>query len=170
MKTLRCVLFTLLTTCVTVAPVAAEESPLYAGLRVGSLSTDFPGFEDTAAIGLMFGYDLHTDPNGTLAVEAEITRTITDGDVSGGDGWDARGVGAYAAYRTAGDVYVKAKAGYLDQSINQGGGRTLNADDAGFAYGAGGGWRINSKAGLELEYTSMSDDLSFLSLAYVTHF
>lgn len=170
MRTLRCALFTLLTTFVVAAPVVAEESPLYAGLRVGSLSADLPGLEDTAAIALTFGYDVRTDPNGALAVEAEISRTITDGDISGGGGWDARTAGAYAAYRTAGAVYVKAKAGYLDQSINQSGGSTLNADDAGFTYGAGGGWRINSKAGLELEYTSMSDDLRFLSLAYVTHF
>lgn len=166
----RRILATFLTTCTMVAPAAAQKSPLYAGLRVGDLSADFSGFEDTTAIGLMLGYDLHSDSNGALTLETEFTKTVSDGNIRGDGGWDARALGAYAAYRTAGNVYIKAKAGYLDPTIDHSSRRQLNADDAGFAYGAGGGWRVNGKAALEVEYTSMSDDLSFVSLAYVTHF
>lgn len=170
MKALRSMLATFLTTCAMIAPAAAQESPLYAGLRVGNLSADFPGFEDTTAICLVLGYDLHSDSSGALALESEFTKTVSDGDIRGDGGWDAHTLGAYAAYRTAGNVYVKAKAGYLDPTINHSSGRLPNADDAGFSYGAGGGWRLNGKAALEVEYTSLSDDLAFVSLAYVTHF
>jgi Outer membrane protein beta-barrel domain len=153
-----------------VTPAAAEESALYGGLALGKLSADFSRFEDTSNIGAILGYDLYRDPNGSLALEAEFTTTLTDGDIRGGGGWDARTVGAYGAYRTAGKVFLKVKAGILDQHIGASGGGPLNANDTGFSYGAGVGARLNSKAALEVEYTGLSDHLGLISLAYVTHF
>lgn len=161
-------IITLLTACL-VTPVSAQESPLYTGLQVGRLTADFPGFGDATSLGIMLGYDLHRDENGALALETGFTTTIVDGDISGGGGWDADAIAAYGAFRTAGNIYIKAKAGLLKQDIERSGG-PLNARDSGLTYGAGVGWRVNSKAGLEIEYTLMSDDLSCLSLTYVTHF
>lgn len=153
-----------------ITPAAAEESALYGGLAVGKLSADFSRFEDTSGVGAILGYDLYQDPNGNLALETEFTTTLTDGDIRGGGGWDAHTVGAYAAYRTAGNVFLKVRAGILDQHVGASGGGPVNANDTGFSYGAGVGARLNSKAALEVEYTSLSNDLGFISLAYVTHF
>jgi outer membrane immunogenic protein len=153
-----------------VAPAAAEESSLYGGLAIGKLSADFSRFEDTSSIGATLGYDLYQDPNGSLALETEFTTTLADGDIRGVGGWDARTIAAYAAYRTAGNVYLKVRAGILNQNISASGGGPLNPDDTGFSYGAGVGARLNSKAALEVEFTGLSDDLDFISLAYVTHF
>lgn len=152
------------------APAAAQESPFYIGVKVGSLSADFPGFQDANNLGVVFGSDLHKDSSGSLALEAEYTRTIGDGNISGDGGWDAHTFAAYGAYRTAGGVYVKAKAGFLDQHVDRSGPGPGQGNDSGIAFGAGVGWRLNSKAALEVGYTIMSNDLSFLSLGYSTHF
>lgn len=156
-------------TCLA-APAGADESALYGGLRFGTIAADLPNFGDTTGLGVTLGYDIHADANGTLALETDYSTTVADGDAGAGGGWDADSIAAYGAYRTAGDVYVKAKAGFLEQDINRSGGGQPSFDDTGFAYGAGVGWRYNSKAALEVEYTSMSDELSFFSFAYVTHF
>lgn len=151
------------------APAVAEESPLYGGLRIGTLDADFAGSGKATNVGIVFGYDIDRDRRGTLAIEAEATATLADGSVPGGGNWDADTIAASAAYRTAGSAYVKAKVGFLRQDVHRSGG-PLNADDSGIAIGAGGGVRLNSKAMLEIEYTLMSDDLSYVSLGYMTHF
>jgi opacity protein-like surface antigen len=159
----------LLAVCV-VAPAVAQQSPLFLGLKVGTLDADLSGFRNTEAAGVMLGYDLHADLDGALALETEFTTTITDGKIGGG-GWDADTIAAYVAYRTAQSVYVKAKVGILRRDMNRSGGSGANnGTDSDFAYGAGVGWRINGKAALEIEYALLSGDLSFLSLAYVNHF
>lgn len=162
-------LFVVTAACL-VTPAAAQESALYGGLALGKLSADFSRFEDTSSIGAILGYDFYQDPNGSLALEAEFTTTLTDGDIRGGGGWDARTIGTYAAYRTAGNVFLKVRAGILDQHVNASGAGPLNSNDTKFSYGAGVGAHLNSKAALEVEYTGLSDNLGFISLAYVTHF
>ncbi|HEX9812608.1 MAG TPA: outer membrane beta-barrel protein [Burkholderiales bacterium] len=151
------------------APATAEESPLYGGLRIGSVAADFAGFGKATNLGIVLGDDLSRDQDGALALETEFTTTLSDGSVAGGGKWDADTIAAYAAYRTAGSAFVKAKLGFLHQDIDRSGG-PVNADDSGIAYGAGVGVRLSGKATLEVEYTRMSSDLGFLSLAYLTHF
>ena len=133
----------LLSLC-AVAPAVAQESLLYLGLKAGTLGADFSGFKNTTGVGVMLGYDLHQDPNGTLALETEFITATGDGHIDGGGRWDADTIAAYAAYRTAGSVYIKAKIGILRQDINRtGGSGAINGSDSGFAYGAGVGWRVN---------------------------
>lgn len=148
-------------------------SPLYFGAEVGMLDADIGGFDDAINAGLIVGYDLFSDSRGALSVEGEFTTTLSDGDITGGGEWDAETLAAYAAFRTAGELYVKAKAGFLDQDIKRAGGAgatITNGDDSGFAFGVGGGWQLKRDAAFELEYTVMSDELTFLSLGYVTRF
>lgn len=163
-----------LVACSTYASAAfAQESPFYVGAKVGSMDADFSGFDRAINVGIFVGYDLMRDNRGALSVEGDFTTTISDGDISGGGEWDADTLAAYAAYRTAGDVYLKVKAGYLNQDIKGTGAGAANishADDSGFSYGAGAGWRLNHKSGFEIEYTVASDQLTFISLNYLTRF
>jgi outer membrane immunogenic protein len=173
--TKRLVFATALAGCLAApAAMAQGTSPLHFGAKVGVLDPDIGGFDDALNLGVQVGYDLFSDSRGTLSVEGEFTTTLSDGDVAGGGEWDADTLAAYGAFRTAGDVYLKAKAGFLDQDIKRAGGSggavITNGDDSGFAFGVGGGWRTNRNAAFELEYTVMSDELTFLSLGYVTRF
>lgn len=154
---------------------AAQENPLYFGLKAGQMDLDASGFDNSSNFGLMLGYDLYRDANGALAVEAEYTHDISKGDVnvSGvGGNWKIETLAGYGAYRTAGPVYLKAKAGYLREDISVSGisGNTVSGKDSGFSFGAGVGYHFNSKTGIELEYTVIEEDVNFLSIGYFTHF
>src|SRR5581483_811433 len=142
------------------AGATAQENPMYFGVKAGQVDSS------------RGGYDLHRDANGAFAIEGEYTHDISQGDVSvsGVNGrWKIETLAAYGAYRTGGDVYLKAKAGWLSEDINvsgTGGGKK----DSDFSYGAGVGFHFNRKTGLELEYTVLENDFNFLSIGYFTHF
>lgn len=151
----------------------AQDAPFYLGVKIGSMDADFSGFDRAVNLGVNAGYELLRDTRGALAIEGEYTTTASDGDISGGGEWDADTLAIYAAYRTAGDLYVKGKAGYLNQDIKgtgAGAARITSGDDSGFSYGIGAGWRMDRKSSFEIEYTATSDELTFISLGYITRF
>lgn len=151
----------------------AQQNPLYFTGKVGVMDADISGFDNAMNIGVTVGYDLYTDPmGGIVSAEGELTTTISDGDVTGGGDWDADTLAVFGTYRSAGDLYFKGKLGYLDQDIKQAGSTAAipNADGSGFAYGLGGGWRMDRASSLELEYTVASDELTFISVGYKRHF
>lgn len=154
------------------AGAAAQENPMYFGIKAGQVDSSRDGYDPASNFGLLLGYDLHRDANGAFAIEGEYTHNISQGDVSvsGVNGrWKIETLAAYGAYRTGGDVYLKAKAGWLSEDINvsgTGGGKK----DSDFSYGAGVGFHFNRKTGLELEYTVLENDFNFLSIGYFTHF
>lgn len=155
------------------AAASAQDAPFYLGVKVGSMDADFSGFDRAVNVGLNIGYELLRDTRGALAIEGEYTTTASDGDISGGGEWDADTLAVYAAYRTAGDLYVKGKAGYLNQDVKGTGGGASNitsGDESGFSYGIGAGWRLDRKSALEIEYTVASDELKFISLGYIARF
>jgi opacity protein-like surface antigen len=154
-------------------PVAyAQQNPIYFGVKLGQMDADVAGFDDATNFGLLFGYTLLRDEIGALAIEGEYTRALSEGDVAGGGEWEVETLAAYAAYRTADTVFLKAKAGLLREEIKVSGvfAAPISGKDSGISFGAGVGYRINRKVGLELEYTVIEDDISFLSLGYFTHF
>ena len=147
---------------------AQSVSPWYLGLKVGWMELDAPSTDDATNLGLYGGYTLMEDTNGQFAVEAEYTRSISDGEV-GSAGWDIETISAFGAYRTAGPWFLKLKAGWTDIDLSTGsGGRSINDSD--FSFGAGGGVRLSNKAAFELEYTVIEDDVNFFSIGYLTHF
>lgn len=174
MKKLFCILLGLLAGGVFISNAAAQQpSPFYLGAKAIIVDPDFSGFDEAFNIGVVGGYDLYTTPRLILSVEGEFTTTLSDGDISGGGEWDVDTLAVYGVLRTPGEFYVKAKAGFLDQDIKAAGTGVIlpgSADDSGFAYGVGGGWRMNRSAALEIEYTAASDDLSFFSVDYVFRF
>lgn len=153
----------------------AEDNPVYFGIKAGVMKADVGGFDPSNNFGFLLGYDVYRDVNGTLSIEGEYTRKLSEGDVNIGGArgdWKIETLAAYGAYRTAGELYLKAKAGYLREDVNVSGvGNTsVSGKDSGLSYGAGVGYRFNRKTGLELEYTIVESDISFLSLGYFTHF
>src|SRR5687768_7671536 len=146
----------------------AQQNPLYFSGKVGIMDADISGFDNAMNIGVVAGYDLYVDQMmGTFSVEGEFTTTLSDGDITGGGDWDVDTLAVFGTYRSPGDLYFKGKLGYLDQDIKRVGGTTTtipNADSSDFAYGVGGGWRLDRASSLELEYTVASDELTFISI------
>lgn len=153
------------------APAQAQENPVYFGLKAGQMDADQGGFDAASNIGVIFGYAMVRDVRGAFALEGEYTLNLSKGDIAGGGDWKVETLAVYGAYRTADTVYLKAKAGALRQDVRcRGSSRDICGKDSGLSLGAGVGWRLNRKIGLELEYTMIEEDIGFLSLGYFTHF
>lgn len=153
---------------------ASQENPLYLGIKIGQMDIDQSGFDTSINFGLLVGYDILRDANGAFSIEAEYTRDISEGDVDiggvNGD-WHIETLAAYGAYRTAGPVYLKARAGYLREDVSVSGINSgVAGKDSGLSYGAGVGYYLNRKSGIEFEYTAIEHDINFFSLGYFTHF
>lgn len=159
-----------LTGLLAYGPAGAQQpgNPLYVGAKIGLMDPDRG--DEATNLGVLAGYTLVEDSNGAFAVEGEYTRTFDDGEIAGAD-WDIETLAAYLAYRTAGDVFLKAKAGYgwWDVNVDRFATR-FEDDDWDFTFGAGVGFRFSRKAGLEVEYTVVQEDIDFLSLGFFTRF
>ncbi len=147
-------------------PAQATENTPYFGFKAGWMDADASGHDNALNIGGVFGYKFFQEPHGSGALEGEVTTTLKDGDMSGGGDWDVGTIAIYFAYRTAGEVFLKAKAGVADQNV---GGTSALPDDTGLVFGFGVGWQATRKASLEFEYT-IFDDINFVSIGYNTHF
>lgn len=142
----------------------AEDSPWYVGMQLGQMRVDLSEFSNTDAVAAIFGYKL----NNSFAIEGAIGTTGTDGDVTvqGVQGtWSLNTSAVYAAYRSNGNLYFKGKIGYLHEKVNGSiAGTSLSGSDSGGSYGLGVGWRPGDKLTLELEYTRVEKDVSFVGL------
>jgi hypothetical protein len=173
MKIFARLLGVFLISVVVTSPVPAKTNPMYFSVKAGLMDADISGFDAAINLGAAAGYDLFTGPMGTWSIEGELTTTASDGDVTGGGEWDADTLALYGVFRTVGEKYLKARAGFFSQDIKRAGGSagTLSgADDRGYAFGVAGGVNMTSTSSLELAYTAGTEDLSFLSLDYVFRF
>jgi hypothetical protein len=136
----------------------AGQADWYFSAKAGPMMVDEPDLDDPINAGVIIGHEWGVVA-GDLGIEAELTQTIDDGEVAGQDlQVDTRGL--YAAFRTAGPVYLIAKAGMVRTEIEAGG---VSQSDTDTAYGAGLGFSIGI-AQFELEYTRMHEDVDFVSL------
>lgn len=160
--------------CLLASTAEAQRSqyPLYVEAKIGFMDLDVSGFDEAINLGVVLGYELYSHSAGMFSAEGEFTTTLSDGDTPGGGEWDVDTLAVFGVFRTSGNIYAKARAGFLDQDIKRAGGTGTipDADDSGFAYGIGGGWRINPTSAVEVEYTAASDDLNFISAGYHMRF
>lgn len=152
-------------------PALAAGGPFYLGLKVGSMMVDVSGFDDASAVGFVAGYKFFDNAGGSVAIEGEYNDS-SSADIKGFPAkWDIRTVAVYLAYRSAGDLYFKGKAGYLDEKVTASGfGTTISGSDSGLSVGVGGGWKMGKQAALELEFTIIEEDVNYLSLGVIFSF
>lgn len=153
----------------------AADGPLYFGLKAGVMDADADGFDGASNFGVLVGYELRRDTNGSFAVEGEYTRKLTEGDIEIGGAhgdWTIETLAGYGVYRTAGNVYAKGKLGLVREEIKVTGfgNSSIAGKDTSLSAGAGVGVRFSPETELELELTVIEEDVNFLSLGYVTHF
>ena len=108
-------------------------------------------------IGVVVGYELGV-VLGDLALEGEMTTTNSKGKTDLGTKFDANTKALYLAFRSAGPVYLKAKAGFL-QVDNDGN------TDSGSSYGIGLGFSVGiAQLELEAAKSAVDPDVTFVSL------
>ena len=142
------------------APAAMAD--MYFGVNAGPMMIDGASFDDPVNAGVFIGKEWGVVA-GDIGVQAEFTTTINEGsfvafpyvyDVS------IDTLALYGAFRTAGPVYLIAKAGVLREEVDIGG---FSESDSGLAGGIGIGFSIGV-AQLELEYTQIEQDVGYASL------
>lgn len=163
MKATQLLILAVIALC-SIGTVYAEDEPWYAGVKAGRMKVDLSGYDNAIGVGGMLGYKL----NNTLGIEGGYTTTGEDSDVMVGTSqaqWDIDVVAVHLAYRTEGNFYAKGKVGALYQEVS------VNLANAGepksggeFTYGVGAGWRPFKDIALELEYTVIESDVSFISI------
>jgi hypothetical protein len=136
----------------------AALAEFYFGAKTGPMIIDKSGVDDPTNLGLMLGYELPVPLLiGALGVEGEVTRTVEDGSFLQRD-VELDTAAAYAAFRTAGPVYFKARLGYAD--LDEEG---ISDIDGGTSAGVGVGLGLGLVQ-FELEFTVLEDDVGFFSL------
>jgi len=136
------------------SPVAMAENSSYGGLTIGQIDVDEDFDIDTGNIGIVLGSIFDYG----LGMELFYSFSVIDHDetVNGIDfSADTDIAALYALYKTPGDIYLKAKAGYawVNVKFSAEDGELGSADDstAGFSYGLAGGWAVD-KGAVELSY------------------
>lgn len=149
-------------------------NPLYFGLKAGAMDVD--GTQDAASnVGVLAGYKFHEDERGAFFGEGEYSRTFSDGEadaIAGSGDYDVETLSAYGGFRSAGQLFWKAKAGlsWWDYSVDGAAPGTGEDDDVSFSFGVGAGWRLNEDTGIEAEYTVVDSDIDFLSVGVIARF
>lgn len=140
------------------ATAPAAMADMYFGVNAGPMMVDVAGVDDPTNAGVLIGKEWGV-AIGDIGVQAEFTTSIDDGNFRGYDvSIDTQAI--YGAFRTAGPLYLIAKAGFLREEVEIGG---VSEDDTGLAAGIGIGFSMGV-AQLELEYTQIEEDVGYLSL------
>ncbi|WP_226703949.1 outer membrane beta-barrel protein [Microbulbifer elongatus] len=152
----------------TMGAQAAEGG--YFGAVAGVMATDIEG-DNPFNAGARAGYSW---ANG-FGVEAEYTTSIVDGEFRFSNSWvdveadySISTLGAYATYRSQGDLYFKGRLGYLNESVDFGDG--ADGSDSGLSAGLGMGFSFSEAVNFEAEYTLVEEDVDFWSGTLVFRF
>jgi len=152
------------------APAQAA-GKMYAGAVVGMMDYNKSGYDPGINAGFYGGYNVlgkdshwHADlAGGSLAVEGQVTLTVSNGDAPISD-WDVTTVGLYAAYRHSFTdwFYGKAKLGIANTDFEAK--QVVGASDnqAGLSAGIAAGFKVGP-GNIEVEITSHNSDFLFVS-------
>lgn len=137
------------------AGVSAE---WYFGANTGPMLIDASGMDDPTNAGVLIGHEWGV-VIGDVGVQGELTTTINDGSYSGSNvSVDTQAI--YGVLRTAGPMYLIAKAGVLHEDVKIG---SKSSADSGSSAGLGIGFSLGV-AQIEVEYTQIEKDIAYLSV------
>ncbi len=151
----------LLTTVFCLGLLAASPAALadfYITAKTGPMIVDIDGADDPTNIGVALGYELGIVV-ADLAIEAELTRTASEGDVDGSD-LEVETNGLYVTFTTPGALYLKLRGGVVDAETTVG---NDSDSESGTSLGVGLGLSLGLVR-VEFEFTQIEDDVDFLSV------
>lgn len=140
----------------------SASAELLIGAKAGLVDYDVSGSDPGVNGSVKLGYEVFDLIAADIAVEAELSTSLTDGEILGADA-SLDTMGVYASLTTAGPVYFIGRVGYVDAEVDIGG---TSFDDSGTSMGVGIGI---STAGLrwEIEYTTFEvedTDVNYITL------
>jgi hypothetical protein len=145
-----------MTAALTCAPAAMAD--WYFGANTGPMMIDTAGVGDPTNAGVVIGREWGMVV-GDVGVQGELTTSINKGKFAGNDvSVDTQAI--YGVFRSAGPIYLIAKAGVLREEVKIG---PLSDSESGSSLGLGVGFSVGV-AQLELEYPQIEKDIAYLSL------
>ena len=162
----------------TAAGAAQAAGKIYVGAKGGIVQVDNSGFDDTFNIGVYGGFNMLGKDSqfaadlkgGTLAVEGEVTLSVTKGDAPVGE-WDMTTFGVYAAYRQplTDYFYLKGKLGLVHYDLDTTTAVSNSGTNNALAAGIGAGWKVGPGS-IEAEITTYESDVLFVSAGFHMNF
>lgn len=137
---------------------SAQAADWYFGVTAGPMMIDTPSLNDPTNVGLLLGREWSVGL-GDVGLEGEFTATIDEGSLGGQD-VSISTQALYAAFRSAGALYLIGKVGVLREEVEIG---AASATDTGASVGAGVGLSLGI-ARVELQYTVIESDVAYVSL------
>ena len=167
MKNITQIISTILISAISTFANANEHSY---GVKGGIMLNSSGNASNANSVGFVTKIPL---TNNSSSVEVELTTSIIGGGVGGGNDydWDLTTIAGYYSHRINQDnYYMKLKAGLLYERVVITDNSPFPLDDVtendtGLSLGFGIGWTIN-KNKIEVEYTIIEQDISFLSVGY----
>ena len=150
----------------------------YIGVKTGAMMIGINGVDDITPIGLLYSHGISKN----FSVEGEFNFGLAGGDYSGSGGvgeFDLWTLGVYGAYHfpLGEKAYAKGKMGFLYEDKDFAYSKTFteftppltrsvdaSETDFGVSLGVGGGYKINNRMNVEVEYTIIESDVDFLSI------
>jgi len=158
--------------CSFVAVVQAEGG--YLGASLGAMDADRSGFDHATNAGVLAGYDLYTLEIFSVALEGELTGTVSDGDLkaSGSKGsWDIDTRALYAAFRLGERFYMKVRFGFAWTDVSTDfQGASFKDSDSGVSWGGTAGWMISEHWGVQLDGSLVDTDTTYWNAGILYRF
>lgn len=147
----------------------AASAEIVIGAKAGTVDFDTEGSDPALNGSIQLAFDIFDIGIADIALEGEYSTSLTEGEIDlgilGAQDVSFESTALYLALRTAGPVYVIARAGYASTEIEFENGGT--ADDDGVATGLGVGFSMGLR--MEIEYTNyeIEDlDINYLTLGF----
>lgn len=150
---------TILATSLMTGSAFAADAGVYAGVKFGNASVSAEESKDGSGNGFILGYNFSP----VIAVELDIASYeagIVNYDV------DIDTTALYAAYRSEGSLFFKAKIGYINEEVKS---VDFKVTDSGASYGIGAGIQ-NENLLAEVEYIIIEEDVTSLSVNLIYKF
>lgn len=153
---------------------AAHAAGGYLGATLGAMDADRGGFDPATNAGVLAGLDLVTLDIFSVSVEAELTATVADGDVSAGQAsgsWDIDTRALYCAFRLEQRFYLKVRFGaaWTDSSATLEG-DSVHDSDSTLSWGGALGWKATDRWGIQLDGSMVDTDTTYWNAGLVYHF
>jgi len=135
-------------------PVSGFAEGLYAGLKYGAVSSEYA---DLGTLEISLGRSISE----FVTFEGQYSTTIKDDDIGGGVKLSTDYLGVFAAFKSKGDTYGKARVGVVKIDFEmEFQGAKISDDEAGLSYGVGVGF-VAGNGAIEIEYTKLPDPVTY---------
>jgi len=158
--------------CALAGVVQAQSG--YLGASLGVMDADRSGFDEATNAGLLAGYDLYTREVFSVALEGELTGTVSDGDLkaSGRKGsWELDTRALYAAFRLGERFYMKVRFGFAWTDLSaRFEGESFKDSDSSVSWSGAAGWMITDNWGVQLDGSLVDTDTSYWNAGILYRF